>query len=123
MERPFVRTYHQHRYIVVAEIFWTSLHDCSQWRLNHIPWLQVSQQTNGPQEPCLAQHLTIFIAGFNQCIRIDDDVIAASSCATGRISRFLLADVAGHGNSVAATARFADSHATLSSTVWIRPSL
>ena len=32
------------------------------------------------------------------------DVYYASSCATGRISRFLLADVAGHGNSVAATA-------------------
>jgi len=32
------------------------------------------------------------------------DVYYASSCATGRISRLLLADVAGHGNSVAATA-------------------
>jgi len=32
------------------------------------------------------------------------DVYYASSCATGRISRLLLADVAGHGDSVAATA-------------------
>lgn len=32
------------------------------------------------------------------------DVYYASSCATGRISRLLLADVAGHGTSVAATA-------------------
>jgi serine phosphatase RsbU (regulator of sigma subunit) len=32
------------------------------------------------------------------------DVYYASSCATGRISRFVLAAVAGHGNSVAATA-------------------
>jgi len=32
------------------------------------------------------------------------DVYYASSCATGRISRLLLADVAGHGKSVAATA-------------------
>ena len=32
------------------------------------------------------------------------DVYYASSCATGRITRLLLADVAGHGNSVAATA-------------------
>jgi phosphoserine phosphatase RsbU/P len=32
------------------------------------------------------------------------DVYYASSCATGRISRLLLADVSGHGNSVAATA-------------------
>ena len=32
------------------------------------------------------------------------DVYYASSCATGRISRLLRADVAGHGNSVAATA-------------------
>jgi sigma-B regulation protein RsbU (phosphoserine phosphatase) len=32
------------------------------------------------------------------------DVIYASSCATGRITRLLLADVAGHGASVAATA-------------------
>jgi sigma-B regulation protein RsbU (phosphoserine phosphatase) len=32
------------------------------------------------------------------------DVYYASSCATGRISRILLADVAGHGQSVAATA-------------------
>jgi len=32
------------------------------------------------------------------------DVYYASSCATGRISRLLLADVAGHGNAVAATA-------------------
>jgi sigma-B regulation protein RsbU (phosphoserine phosphatase) len=32
------------------------------------------------------------------------DVYYASSCATGRISRLLLADVAGHGNTVAATA-------------------
>ena len=32
------------------------------------------------------------------------DVYYASSCATGRINRLLLADVAGHGNSVAATA-------------------
>jgi sigma-B regulation protein RsbU (phosphoserine phosphatase) len=32
------------------------------------------------------------------------DVYYASSCATGRITRFLLADVAGHGGSVAPTA-------------------
>ena len=32
------------------------------------------------------------------------DVYYASSCATGRISRLLLADVAGHGDSVASTA-------------------
>jgi len=32
------------------------------------------------------------------------DVYYASSCATGRISRLLVADVAGHGNKVAATA-------------------
>ena len=32
------------------------------------------------------------------------DIYYASSCATGRISRLLLADVAGHGSSVAATA-------------------
>ena len=32
------------------------------------------------------------------------DIYYASSCATGRISRLLLADVAGHGDSVAATA-------------------
>lgn len=32
------------------------------------------------------------------------DVYYASSCATGRISRLLLADVAGHGNAIAATA-------------------
>ena len=32
------------------------------------------------------------------------DVYYASSCATGRISRLLLADVSGHGHSVAATA-------------------
>jgi sigma-B regulation protein RsbU (phosphoserine phosphatase) len=32
------------------------------------------------------------------------DVYYASSCATGRINRLLLADVAGHGNAVAATA-------------------
>ena len=32
------------------------------------------------------------------------DVYYASSCATGRISRLLLADVSGHGNSVASTA-------------------
>jgi hypothetical protein len=32
------------------------------------------------------------------------DVYYASNCATGRISRLLLADVAGHGNAVAATA-------------------
>ena len=32
------------------------------------------------------------------------DVIYASSCATGRITRLLLADVAGHGQAVAATA-------------------
>jgi phosphoserine phosphatase RsbU/P len=32
------------------------------------------------------------------------DVYYASSCATGRISRLLLADVSGHGNSVAGTA-------------------
>src|SRR5579863_7032449 len=32
------------------------------------------------------------------------DVYYASSCATGRISRLLLADVTGHGESVAATA-------------------
>jgi hypothetical protein len=32
------------------------------------------------------------------------DVVYASSCATGRITRLLLADVAGHGRAVAATA-------------------
>jgi phosphoserine phosphatase RsbU/P len=32
------------------------------------------------------------------------DVVYASSCATGRITRLLLADVAGHGTAVAATA-------------------
>jgi len=32
------------------------------------------------------------------------DIYYASSCATGRISRLLLADVAGHGHAVAATA-------------------
>ena len=32
------------------------------------------------------------------------DVYYASSCGTGRITRLLLADVAGHGNTVAATA-------------------
>jgi sigma-B regulation protein RsbU (phosphoserine phosphatase) len=32
------------------------------------------------------------------------DIYYASSCATGRISRLLLADVAGHGDSVASTA-------------------
>src|SRR2546428_5497803 len=32
------------------------------------------------------------------------DVYYASSCATGRITRLLLADVAGHGTSVAAAA-------------------
>jgi len=32
------------------------------------------------------------------------DVYYASNCATGRITRLLLADVAGHGNSVASTA-------------------
>src|SRR5271157_2177553 len=32
------------------------------------------------------------------------DVYYASSCATGRISRLLLADVAGHGTSVASVA-------------------
>src|ERR1700682_5962792 len=32
------------------------------------------------------------------------DVYYASSCATGRITRLLLADVAGHGHSVASTA-------------------
>lgn len=32
------------------------------------------------------------------------DVYYASSCATGRIARLLLADVSGHGNSVASTA-------------------
>src|ERR1700682_6307974 len=32
------------------------------------------------------------------------DVYYASSCATGRISRLLLADVAGHGSSVASIA-------------------
>ena len=32
------------------------------------------------------------------------DVIYASSCATGRITRMLLADVAGHGTAVAGTA-------------------
>jgi phosphoserine phosphatase RsbU/P len=36
--------------------------------------------------------------------RSGGDVYYASSCATGRISRLLLADVAGHGSSVAATA-------------------
>lgn len=33
------------------------------------------------------------------------DVYYASSCATGRISRLLLADVSGHGDAVAATAK------------------
>ena len=32
------------------------------------------------------------------------DVYYASSCATGRITRVLLADVSGHGKAVAATA-------------------
>src|SRR6202451_978889 len=32
------------------------------------------------------------------------DVYYASSCATGRITRLLLADVSGHGNAVASTA-------------------
>src|SRR5437870_8739541 len=32
------------------------------------------------------------------------DVYYASSCATGRISRLLLADVSGHGSAVASTA-------------------
>ena len=32
------------------------------------------------------------------------DIYYASSCATGRVSRLLLADVAGHGHTVAATA-------------------
>jgi len=36
--------------------------------------------------------------------RSGGDIYYASSCATGRISRLLLADVAGHGKSVAATA-------------------
>lgn len=36
--------------------------------------------------------------------RAGGDVYYASSCATGRISRLLLADVSGHGNAVAATA-------------------
>jgi len=36
--------------------------------------------------------------------RAGGDVYYASSCATGRISRLLLADVAGHGNAVASTA-------------------
>jgi serine phosphatase RsbU (regulator of sigma subunit) len=36
--------------------------------------------------------------------RSGGDVYYASSCATGRISRLLLADVAGHGEAVAATA-------------------
>jgi phosphoserine phosphatase RsbU/P len=36
--------------------------------------------------------------------RAGGDVYYASSCATGRISRLLLADVAGHGQTVAATA-------------------
>jgi len=36
--------------------------------------------------------------------RSGGDVYYASSCATGRISRLLLADVSGHGNAVAATA-------------------
>jgi serine phosphatase RsbU (regulator of sigma subunit) len=36
--------------------------------------------------------------------RYGGDVYYASSCATGRITRLLLADVAGHGSSVAATA-------------------
>src|SRR6202795_689525 len=36
--------------------------------------------------------------------RAGEDVYYASSCATGRISRLLLADVSGHGNAVASTA-------------------
>src|SRR6476646_3209934 len=36
--------------------------------------------------------------------RSGGDVYYASSCATGRISRLLLADVSGHGNTVASTA-------------------
>mgnify|MGYP003483393270 CR=1 FL=1 len=32
------------------------------------------------------------------------DVVYASSCATGRITRLMVADVAGHGHTVAATA-------------------
>ena len=36
--------------------------------------------------------------------RFGGDVYYASSCATGRISRLLLADVSGHGSKVAATA-------------------
>jgi phosphoserine phosphatase RsbU/P len=45
----------------------------------------------------------VFSKPFGQAQR-GGDVYYASSCATGRISRLLLADVSGHGNSVAATA-------------------
>ena len=45
----------------------------------------------------------VYSKPFNQAQR-GGDVYYASSCATGRISRILLADVSGHGTSVAATA-------------------
>jgi phosphoserine phosphatase RsbU/P len=45
----------------------------------------------------------VFSKPFGQAQR-GGDVYYASSCATGRISRLLLADVSGHGTSVAATA-------------------
>ena len=50
------------------------------------------------------------------------DVYYASSCATGRISRLLLADVSGHGTSVAATAADLRTLMRRSSTAWIRRS-
>jgi sigma-B regulation protein RsbU (phosphoserine phosphatase) len=45
----------------------------------------------------------VYSKPFDQAQR-GGDVYYASSCATGRISRLLLADVSGHGTSVAATA-------------------
>lgn len=45
----------------------------------------------------------VYIKPYGQA-KAGGDVYYASSCATGRISRLLLADVWGHGNAVAATA-------------------
>jgi hypothetical protein len=45
----------------------------------------------------------VYSRPYGQALR-GGDVYYASSCATGRITRLLLADVAGHGNTVAATA-------------------
>ncbi len=45
----------------------------------------------------------VYSKPYGQALR-GGDVYYASSCATGRITRLLLADVAGHGNTVAATA-------------------